>query len=75
MTHLTRRLTLIAIYLAVLAPLIPQIIWSFAFRWYFPDLLPGEWGWKAWSYTFSSASRVGEGFLNSLLFSLGLRRD
>jgi putative spermidine/putrescine transport system permease protein len=70
MTHLTRRLTLIAIYLAVLAPLIPQIIWSFAFRWYFPDLLPGEWGWKAWSYTFSSASRVGEGFLNSLLIAL-----
>ena len=70
MTHLTRRLTLIAIYLAVLAPLIPQIIWSFAFRWYFPDLLPGEWGWKAWIYTFSSASRVGEGFLNSLLIAL-----
>ena len=70
MTHLTRRLTLIAIYLAVLAPLIPQIIWSFAFRWYFPDLLPGEWGLKAWIYTFSSASRVGEGFLNSLLIAL-----
>ena len=70
MTHLTRRLTLIAIYLAVLAPLIPQIIWSFAFRWYFPDLLPSEWGLKAWIYTFSSASRVGEGFLNSLLIAL-----
>lgn len=70
MTKLGRRITLIAIYLIVLAPLIPQIIWSFAFRWYFPSLLPSEWSLKAWVYTFSSASRVGEGFFNSLVIAL-----
>lgn len=65
-----RRLIVIAIYVATLAPLLPQILWSFAFRWYYPNLLPGEWSLKAWIYTFSAASRVGEGFLNSLAIAL-----
>ncbi len=70
MPKLGRRFTLIAIYIIVLAPLIPQIIWSFAFRWYFPSLLPSAWSLKAWIYTFSASSRVGEGFFNSLAIAL-----
>lgn len=70
MSKASRRLVVIAIYLAVLAPLIPQIVWSFAFRWYFPSLLPSVWSLKAWAYTFSASSRVGEGFFNSLLIAL-----
>ncbi len=65
-----RWLAVIIIIVAVLAPLIPQLIWSFTFRWYFPSLLPGVWGTQAWEYVFSKSSRVGEGLINSLNLAL-----
>jgi putative spermidine/putrescine transport system permease protein len=55
---------------SVLAPIIPQIIWSFAFRWFFPDLLPSEWSLDAWRYLFMEGSRVGEGLFNSLIIAM-----
>jgi len=61
-----RWFTVVAIVVIVFAPLVVQVIWSFAFRWYFPDLLPSEWGLNAWRYVFSENSNVGEGLLNSL---------
>ncbi len=66
MKKLIRAIAVTLIIIAVLAPIIPQLIWSFAFRWFFPDLLPGEWGLEAWRYVLSDSSRVGEGLLNSL---------
>ncbi|MGB0384850.1 MAG: ABC transporter permease [Ardenticatenaceae bacterium] len=69
MKRFWRWLAIITIIVAVLAPIIPQIIWSFAFRWFFPDLLPNEWTLEAWRYVFSDASRVGEGLFNSLLIA------
>lgn len=65
-----RWLAIITIVVAVLAPIIPQLIWSFAFRWFFPDLLPSEWSLDAWRYVFTASSRVGEGLFNSLLIAL-----
>lgn len=70
MRHFWRWFIALAIVISVLAPLIVQVIWSFAFRWYFPDLLPSEWGLNAWRYIFSESSRVGEGLLNSLGIAL-----
>ncbi|MCB9450961.1 MAG: ABC transporter permease subunit [Anaerolineaceae bacterium] len=61
-----RWIAIIAIVLGVALPVIPQIIWSFAFRWLFPSLLPTEWSMSSWSYVFSPSSRVVEGFVNSL---------
>jgi putative spermidine/putrescine transport system permease protein len=61
-----RWLAVAVIVVAVSAPIIPQIVWSFAFRWYFPDLSPGVWGLQSWQYVFSRSSRVGEGLINSL---------
>ncbi|MFM7171893.1 MAG: ABC transporter permease [Caldilinea sp.] len=53
-------------------PLLVQVIWSFAFRWYFPELLPSEWGLHAWRYVFSDSSRVGEALLTSLGIGLAV---
>lgn len=64
------RLTAISIMVTVGLPLVALAIWSVAFRWNFPDLLPAEWGLEAWSYTFSSSSRVIEGLWNSLIIGI-----
>ncbi|MEM7031786.1 MAG: ABC transporter permease [Chloroflexota bacterium] len=65
-----RYLAVTIIILAVLGPIIPQIVWSFAFRWFFPDLLPGTWSLEPWQYVFTDTSRVGEGLWNSLIIAL-----
>ena len=70
MKNLWRWIAVTVIVLTVLAPIIPQIIWSFAFRWFFPDLLPGGWSLEPWAYVASPSSRVGEGLLNSLAVAL-----
>jgi putative spermidine/putrescine transport system permease protein len=56
------RLTYIAIAIGVLAPLLPLLVWSAAHRWFFPDILPAEWSWRAWRYIFAPSSRVGAAF-------------
>jgi putative spermidine/putrescine transport system permease protein len=46
------------IVVGVLLPLVPLVIWSFSFRWYFPAPLPTEWSLRAWEYVFSPSSQV-----------------
>lgn len=58
------------IWVAVGLPLLALLIWSFTFRWNFPDVLPAEWGVDAWSYTLSESSRVFEGLGNSLVLGV-----
>ena len=70
MRRFWRIFTVTAIFIVVWAPIIPQIIWSFAFRWLFPNLLPTEWSLRPWEYVFSASSRVGEGLFNSLAIAL-----
>ena len=45
---------------ALMLPLIPLAIWSFARGWRFPDLLPAVWSGRAWAYAFSDTSGVVE---------------
>lgn len=45
---------------ALMLPLIPLAIWSFARGWRFPDLLPIAWSGRAWAYAFSQTSGVVE---------------
>jgi putative spermidine/putrescine transport system permease protein len=47
-------------------PFVPLAIWSFAWGWRYPDLLPGEWSLKAWTYALSDTAGVKEGLLLSL---------
>lgn len=70
MTKFWRWLAVSVIFIAILGPIIPQIIWSFAFRWYFPDILPSEWSLNSWEYVFSDSSRVMEGLINSISIAL-----
>ena len=60
----------------ILGPFIPLIIQSFAFRWAWPDLLPGTWWLEqrdramvplAWDYVLSPYSRVWEATVNTVL--------
>jgi len=49
-------------------PLIPLAIWSFAFGWRYPDLLPTSWTLSAWEYALSDTS----GVLESLGLTIGI---
>ncbi len=70
MKSFLRALVIIGIVAGVLLPLLPQIIWSFTFNWFFPNLLPQQWGVRAWEYVVSPTSRVGEAFLTSMALAL-----
>ncbi|MDB6177743.1 ABC transporter permease [Paracoccus sp. Z330] len=59
----------------ILGPFIPLVIQSFAFRWAWPDLLPGTWWLEqrekamaplAWDYVLSPYSRVWEATVNTV---------
>ncbi len=65
-------LLVLLILLGVLAPLLPLIIWSFAHRWFFPDVLPTEWSWRAWTYVFSGSSQVAKALGNSTFVALAV---
>lgn len=60
-----RRTVLLVITLLTLLPLLPLVVWSFAERWFFPSVLPQQWGLSAWVYVFSPASRTGAALLTS----------
>lgn len=36
-------------------PFLQLVLWSLADRWFYPDLLPQQWGWRAWGYIFDTA--------------------
>lgn len=72
MHRILRFIAFSAIVIGVLLPLLPQVIWSFAFRWFFPSLLPDEWGLRTWNYVFSPSSRVGEALLTSTILALAV---
>ena len=66
------RLTHLAIVVGILAPLLPLLVWSVAHRWFFPDILPADWSWRAWRYIFSPSSRVGTAFYYSGVTALAV---
>lgn len=70
MEKVIRWITYVVIVLAVFLPVIPQVLWSFAFRWLFPNLLPTEWSLDSWEYVISPSSRVLEGFSNSMAIAV-----
>ncbi len=72
MQRLVRIFALISIIIGVLLPILPQAIWSFAFGWFFPNLLPQQWSLQAWRYLASPSSRVGEALLTSTLLALAV---
>jgi putative spermidine/putrescine transport system permease protein len=52
-----RRLVLPFLYISVLIPLVPIVLWSFSFRWSYPNLLP-EWSTRAWDYVLGQRTMI-----------------
>ncbi len=65
-----RALSAALIWLAVLLPLLPLLVWSFADRWFFPALWPQPWSLDAWRYLISPSSRVAEALWTSTLLAM-----
>ncbi|MGD1821644.1 MAG: ABC transporter permease [Pleomorphochaeta sp.] len=61
-----RNFSIVYILVTVFIPFIPIIIWSFAFRWNYPNVVP-EWGLRAWKYALSQKS-----IISSLLLSINV---
>lgn len=62
--------TVTVIVVSVVLPGVSLLLRSFAFRWHYPDVVPGEWGLDAWTYTIDDTSRVFESLGNSLRIAL-----
>lgn len=65
--HLSRGLTLAFLTLTVLVPFAIILMWSFSFRWAFPNLLP-EWSLRAWEYVFDQGA-ITDALVNSIVVS------
>ncbi|PYE53107.1 ABC transporter permease [Deinococcus yavapaiensis] len=61
----------VALGAAGLSPLAALLVWSFARRWYYPDVLPGEWATSAWARLLDPATRVAAAAASSVLVAGG----
>jgi len=62
---------IVAIWVSlVILPIVPLVIWSAAFAWRWPDLLPAEWSGRAWRYVFSPTTQVRPGLTGSISIAL-----
>jgi putative spermidine/putrescine transport system permease protein len=53
---------------AVLLPFVPLVLWAFSQRWFFPHLLPEQWGLRAWTYVVGTAgAQITEALIQSVL--------
>ena len=72
MATVSHGLLIAVILVAVVGPLVPLVIGSFAHRWLFPDVLPAEWGLRAWAYVLSGSSQVSKALFNSTVVALAV---
>ena len=54
----------------IILPVVPLVIWSGAFAWRWPDVLPSEWSGRAWRYVFSPTTQVRPGLTGSVTVAL-----
>ena len=53
---------------AVLLPFAPLVVWAFSSRWFYPHLLPEQWGLRAWAYVFGTAgAQMTEALVQSVM--------
>ena len=48
-------LLLVALFIIIIGPMISVILWAFAEKWFFPALVPTQWGTSYWADTLSRA--------------------
>lgn len=59
-----------ALLIWLVAPMIPLLIWSFSFRWFFPDLLPAQVSLRAWEYVFSPTNDVWRALFDTVAIAV-----
>lgn len=59
-----------ALAFAIFGPLSNLLLWSFAEQWYFPQKLPGQWGFKWWERVFRPAGDAMESLWTSVTIAL-----
>ena len=63
-----RKIVFATLITAVLLPFSVLTIWSFSTRWFYPQLLPVQWGLRAWQYVFATAgTQIVSGLIQSIL--------
>lgn len=67
-----RALTVGLLALVLFAPFVAFGVNAFAFRWFYPQLVPAEFSFQAWERIFSANSRVGAALWNSTVIALGV---
>lgn len=67
---LRRWLGIAALLTFLVLPMMPLVIWSVAFRWVYPDVLPSEFSGRAWSSVFSSTNDVLGATIDTTLVAL-----
>lgn len=55
----------------LILPMVPLAIWSFSRSWFFPDILPGSYSLKAWTYVFSKTSGIVDSLGVTIFIALG----
>jgi putative spermidine/putrescine transport system permease protein len=45
----------LSVLAGVLTPFAALLLWTFSDRWFYPNLLPEQWGLRAWQYVFGTA--------------------
>lgn len=71
-SNIIRNIVLAGIVFGVILPMIPQILWSISFRWYFPSLMPTELSSRAWAYVANPNSKILKAFFTSLIIALSV---
>ena len=66
---IAQKMLLLLIVSVLFLPFLPLLIWSFAQGWYFPQLIP-QWTLQNWSTLFTTSTRVGQGFVQSLVIAV-----
>ena len=66
-----RWVTIAVLLTWLVLPMVPLLIWSFSFRWFFPDVLPSQYSLRAWNYVFSPTSGVLQSLWDTILISAG----
>jgi putative spermidine/putrescine transport system permease protein len=67
-----RTMTLVLLAVVLFAPFVAFGVNAFAFRWFYPQLVPAEFSVQAWERIFNANSRVGQALWNSTVIAFGV---
>lgn len=71
MRSVTRYVVSTAVVTTVMLPFAALMVWSFSNRWFYPELWPQQWGFRAWDYVFGTAGfQIIAALVQSMLIAL-----